>query len=211
MSEVGRRICQLAEDAARDDDPESALRTLTKLRHELDAFVREQVRQGLANGRSFGELARALGISRQAAHRRYRELAPEPEPQRRLVATERTRLAVRLAEAEAQASGAAAGSRHVLLGILQTDSEAARALHAEGVTLESARAWGQNGEADGSDATGIRRLLQQAGRVALARGARELDLDGLLLAALADPDGGAGRTLAALGVTPAAVRRRLHG
>jgi ATP-dependent Clp protease ATP-binding subunit ClpA len=210
MSEVGRRICQLAEDAARDDDPESALRTLTDLRRELDIFVREQVRLGLLNGRSFGELARSLGISRQAAHRRYRDLAPErsPDSRRQLVATERVRRAVRLAEAEARRSGVAAGSLHVMLAILHTDSEAARALHAEGVTLESARAWGRDG--DGPDG-GLRHILQQAGRVALARGDRELGLEGLLLAALADPDGGAGRTLAALGVTPAAVRRRLHG
>jgi ATP-dependent Clp protease ATP-binding subunit ClpA len=213
MSEVGTRICQLAEEAAQDQDPESALRTLTELRGELDAFVRAHVARGLAAGRSFSDLARALGISRQAAHRRFRDLAPErPRARRRLVASDAVRRVVRLAHAEAVAAGTTAGSQHVLLGILRTDSEAARALKSEGVTLDGARACGQIPDADDharQDSTCVRTILRQAGRVALARGDRHLGLEQLLLAALADPDGGAHRTLTALGVTPASIRAQL--
>ena len=54
-----------------------ALETLAELRREIELFNREQVKRGLAAGRSFGEVARALGVSRQAAHRRYRDLAQE--------------------------------------------------------------------------------------------------------------------------------------
>ena len=54
------------------------------------------------------------------------------------------------------------------------------------------------------------RILRQAARVALSRGDRKVDLEQLLLAALAEPDGGATRTLTALAVEPASVRERLR-
>jgi ATP-dependent Clp protease ATP-binding subunit ClpA len=214
MSPQGKRICQLAEEAAKAHDPESALRTLTELRAELDGFVRVQVARGLAAGRSFSDLARALGISRQAAHRRYRDLASERPraPRRRLVATDPVRRVVWLAYEEAAAAGATAGSQHLLLGILRTNSDAAHALQSEGVTLDAARACGRIPDGDGhpgEDSAGVRTILRQAGRVALARGDRHLGLEQLLLAALADPDGGAHRTLTALGVTPASIRAHL--
>src|SRR5215216_4092152 len=115
----GQRIRRLAEESVAGD-PESALRALTELRQELDACVRLHVRRGLAAGRSFGDVARALGISRQAAHRRFRELAPAqgPASERGLVATDQARRVVRLARAETLAAAArAVGSRHVLLAI----------------------------------------------------------------------------------------------
>jgi len=51
-----------------------ALQALTALRTELDTYEREQVRRALEQGESFAAVARELGISRQAAHRRYRGL-----------------------------------------------------------------------------------------------------------------------------------------
>jgi transposase-like protein len=39
-----------------------------------------QAWRALDAGNSYGAVARALGISRQAAHRRYRELAAATEP-----------------------------------------------------------------------------------------------------------------------------------
>ena len=88
------------------------------------------------------------GISRQAAHRRYRELAAatepppgaEPTPARLRVAPE-ARAAVQLAGEEATALGAPRmGSEHLLLGILRAgDGKAAAVLRAAGVTLEAAR------------------------------------------------------------------------
>ena len=133
---AGRADLRARSAAAHAEVPESALRGLAELRHELEQFVRANVERALASGRSFGDVARALSISRQAA-RRYRDLAPERAPQR------------------------------------------------------------------------------QAGLVAVARGDERLGSDELqlaalaALAALADRDGGALRTLVALGVTPASVRTRL--
>ena len=211
MNQRGERICSLAEETTRADDPEAALSLLTELRRELDALEYAQVRRGLAAGRSFGDLARALGISRQAAHRRYRDLAPprRREPGR-LAASDEARSAVRLAHAEMVAAGAsAAGSRHLLLGILQTDSDAARALLSQGVTLEKARGCARSLERADDDPACLQRILRRAGRIALARGDSRLGATQLLLAAIADADGSAGRILAALGATPAAIRARL--
>ena len=196
--------------------PESALRALAELRHELEQFVRANVERALASGRSFGDVARALGISRQAAHRRYRHLAPErpPERPRRLVATDDARTAVRLARERAIAAGDPPRSEHILLGILGTHTDAARALQAEGVTFEAAQACARasapdDAQSDGDAGSSLRRILRQAGLVAVARGDERLGSDQLLLAALADRDGGALRTLVALGVTPASIRTRL--
>jgi hypothetical protein len=218
MAEQAHSICELAQESAAAGDDETALRALTELGREVDALIRVHVGQALAAGRSFSDVARALGISRQAAHRRFRDLAParRREP---LVATEAARRVVRLAQAEALAAGASPGSEHVLLGILRTDCEATRALRFDGVTPERARAWMQRdtgrardgGEIrDGDDSSALPRILKQAARVALSRGDRELDLDPLLLAALADPDGGARRTLTALSVRPASLRAKLR-
>lgn len=205
----GARICRLAEEATTVGEPESALRTLTELRAELDDFVRLQVGRGLADGRSFGELARALGISRQAAHRRYRELAPMRAP-RRLVATDEARRVVRLAHEETRATGATAvGSLQLLLGILRTDGDAARALRSEGVTLARIRECGRMADFRDDGSGSLRRILQRAGRVAFTDGDARLRPEQLLLAALADADGGAGRMLRALGTTPESIRARL--
>lgn len=209
LQEQGRRICRLAQEAAEAGDAEPALRVLTELRGELDAFERLHVGRGLAAGRSFAELARVLGISRQAAHRRYRELAPRRRRPRRLEATEHVRQVIRIALAETCAAGrTAVGSRELLLAILRTDRDAARALRAQGVTLEAARAC-RAVDGDGGDPAGLRRILQRAGRLALGRRDRQLASTHLLLALVADSDRGAAHTLAALGTTPASIRAAL--
>ena len=74
------RLTELLEHAVRASDPEVALHDLAALRRELDAFERVQAWRALDGGSSYGAVARALGISRQAAHRRYRELAAATEP-----------------------------------------------------------------------------------------------------------------------------------
>jgi hypothetical protein len=209
------RICDLAEDAARAEDPMSALSTLTELRREVDELVRVHAERALESGRSLADVARALEISRQAAHRRYRHLVPSrsPAPSRRLKLTADGRAAVRLARERAVAAGSPLRSEHVLLGILGTGGDAARALEAEGVTCETALACARTIGAEGSErAVGrgsLRGLLREAGLVAVARGEDGLGTEQLLLAALGDADGGARRTLAALGVTAASIRKRL--
>jgi transposase-like protein len=78
------RIVTQLERTLRAPDPLRALHELRVLRTELDALERERVRAALEAGASFAEVARGLGITRQAAHRRYRHLTSEPP---RLLAT----------------------------------------------------------------------------------------------------------------------------
>jgi transposase-like protein len=78
------RLVDQLERTLTASDPVRALRELRALRAELDAFERDRVRLALESGASFASIARGLGITRQAAHRRYRNLTSEPP---RLVAT----------------------------------------------------------------------------------------------------------------------------
>src|SRR3954451_25088801 len=140
MGESGQRICRLAEEAANAERPQEALRLLCELRRELEDFERRQAAHALSVGESFGEIARALGVSRQAAHRRFRDLAPgddgdgleRPTPEARLVA-----------DYAREEAGEEAGvrSEHMLIAVLRFgDGAAASALEDEGVTLLRARA-----------------------------------------------------------------------
>jgi hypothetical protein len=213
------RLTELLQHAVKAGDPETSLHALAALRKELDAFERVQAWRALDAGSSYGALARALGISRQAAHRRYRELAAAAEPPTgtpRLRVTPEARAAVQLAGEEAKTLGAVRmGSEHLLLGILRAgDSRAAGALRACGVKLESARLAAQptltgNGEGTPAITAYAREVFGEAMRHAAADGGHAIDVADLLAAALRDEGGGARRTLDALGVDAGAVRLRL--
>jgi transposase-like protein len=215
------RLAELFEHAVRASDPELSLQALAALRRELDAFERVQAWRALDAGSSYGAVARALGISRQAAHRRYRELAAAAEPPpgtvRRRVTPE-ARAAVQLAGEEAKALGAARiGSEHLLLGILRAgDDRAAGALRAHGVKLEAARLAALPtlaGDAGGATESALtayaRRVFGEAMRQAATEPGRPIDPADLLAAALADRGGGACRTLAALSVEPETILEAL--
>lgn len=73
MTSGAERLRDLAEHAVRAGEPGASLRAVTALREELVAFERLQVARLLDAGGSFGTVGQALGISRQAAHRRYRD------------------------------------------------------------------------------------------------------------------------------------------
>jgi len=208
------RICLLAEEAATTTEPETALEKLRELRDELVAFERARVAQALRTGSSFGSVAKALGISRQAAHRRYRELAP---PQgKSLSLSSQVRQAIRLAREEAAAAGARGlSSGHLLLGVLRSGGGTSSALEAGGVTADATRKclWSDSdGDSPGDPAATAetaKAVLAEAAQIARARHAPSIEADHLVLAALNGPDGGARRAVTALGVTPAAVRQRL--
>ena len=207
------RICLLADEAATTTEPEVALEKLRELRDELAAFERARVAQALRTGSSFGSVAKALGISRQAAHRRYRDLAPSKATS--LSLSRQVRQAIRLAREEATAAGARGlSSGHLLLGVLRSGGGTSVALEAGGVTADAARRCLRTGDADASGegaatAETAKAVLAEAAEIARARHASSIEADHLVLAALNGPDGGARRAVTALGVTPAAVRQRL--
>ena len=78
MSPAAGRILTELQRALTASEPLDALAGLTQLRAALDTYEHEQVRRALAQGESFAAIAREVGISRQAAHRRYRGLAAAP-------------------------------------------------------------------------------------------------------------------------------------
>jgi hypothetical protein len=188
--------------------PLDALRALAALRTQLADLERTQVRRALENGASFAELAAAVGISRQAAHRRYRALArPADQPPLTLEPVTRAdpeisraaRAALAVARDEAAREGAATiDSGHLLFGAIATaDGIVARRLRALGASVEVLRRPVRPG-------TGVRPGFERTLRSALTTEA-ELDLDRVLRVALDAPDGKAAEVLERLAVSRAGL------
>jgi ClpA/ClpB-like protein len=207
----GQRLAQLAAELAGAPTPRAALRGLRELRHELDAFERRQVAHALADGASFAAIARDLGLSRQAVHRRFRGVTADDAP---LLMTPDVRRVLQYAREESVATGAGElGSEHILLAVLRAgDVPAAALLQGAGATLERARTQIEGAAPRGrlfrreEDTGDPRAFLETPARELRARGGHRIEVEHLLLAALDDPGGGAARTLRALGVDPGAIR-----
>jgi ATP-dependent Clp protease ATP-binding subunit ClpA len=124
------------------DDPmdrlDAALVLAGTVRGHADALIDHVVAQARAAGRSWTEIGARLGVTKQAARKRFTDpVAPTPvlPPEVSL----RPRLQTCLAQAEqlAQASGAAqVGADHLLAGLL-TDGVAATILDKLGVTADA--------------------------------------------------------------------------
>ena len=195
------RITQLAAETIAASTPCAALRTLSELREELDAFERRQVAHALAEGASFAAIARELGLSRQAVHRRFRDLAAEERPLG--LAPDGRRILYYAREEAAALRAPELGSEHIVLAVLRAgDLPAAALLRSAGATLERARrhaaAMTPRGEAGN-----LRTLLAAAAREARARGAHRIEVEHLLLATLD------ARMLRALGLDAEQIRAEL--
>jgi DNA-binding NarL/FixJ family response regulator len=57
------------------DDPAEALAAVVALRHMADKLERQSVMRALGQGWTWSQIAEALGISKQAAHKRLALLA----------------------------------------------------------------------------------------------------------------------------------------
>lgn len=225
MSE--NELAALAVSVGEAEDTGEALRRIAALRAALDAHERAQVGAALAAGASFASIGRELGISRQAVHRRFSDLAPsdptEPVMRREtgpalgngLSLTPEARLVLRHASAEARAAGdPLLGGEHVLLALLRPGA-ALPVLEDAGLTLSRARtqvhaaSTGSRVFSREDDRPDARTLLAAAAREAHVRGAEQVTPELLLRCALADGDSAAVRTLRALGADPDAVIGRL--
>jgi ATP-dependent Clp protease ATP-binding subunit ClpA len=211
---TSRRIPGLAGDVVGAPTAAEALRKIRELRRELDAFEREQVARALSDGATFATIARDLGVSRQAVHRRFRSLAAgETLLQTSLDA----RRVLRLAREEASVLNAetVSGSHVVVATLRASDLGVADILRRAGATLERARTQVEAATPRvgtfrrGRSPDDLRGVLAAAARVARARRDQRIEVEHLLLGALAEQSGDAARTLAALGVDRAAVESEL--
>jgi transposase-like protein len=226
MSAGDATIEQLAREVNQITDPDTALRALTALRQELDATEPELVLRALQEGASWSRVARALGITKQAAHRKYRYLfehAITVPASATLQVTGEARRTIQYAREEAKRlHQRAVGTEHILLGILRCErSAAAQALNAVGVTLARARASlhttlpglaPEQLESAGTDGISqqARRILERSVREAVQRGDGHIGVEHLLLALLVDSRNGAVQTLEDLKTTPTRVKRQLE-
>lgn len=53
------------------NDPENALAAVVALRHMAEQLERKAVKEAIAQGWSWSQVAEALGVSKQAAHKRH--------------------------------------------------------------------------------------------------------------------------------------------
>src|SRR4051794_28768638 len=133
--------------AVRLDDPAGGLAAVRELREHLARLESIHVENALRDGWRWSDVAGALGLSKQAAHRKYAltmrsRLAAADVPaggERRLVVSDEARLTVLLARQEAEAlRRSAVGTEHLLLGLTRS-AATAELLEELGVTSESAR------------------------------------------------------------------------
>ncbi|WP_432285643.1 hypothetical protein SLT36_02320 [Aminobacter sp. BA135] len=61
------------------DDPDEALAAVVALRRLADTLERRAVRSALGQGWSWARIAQALGVSKQAAHKRLSDIGDGPE------------------------------------------------------------------------------------------------------------------------------------
>ncbi len=218
-----------------DGDPAARLRALRKLRTELESLETETAADALRGGLSWRSIGDALGISKQAAHRRHSHSVSELDLAAAtdhhgspVVVTPEARLAVRIARREALVMGTqTVGTEHLLLGLLQCrDTTVDAVFRRLGVTasraktvvsptvqmpVEQARGLRSDSSERESQAPRApvsplaRQALQLALTVAIARGAQTLGPIDMLSGVLDRDEAGATRTLSSLGVSSSAV------
>jgi hypothetical protein len=230
---------RLARQLAAATGPTEALRALAHLRRRIDELEAEQVDSALKCGYSWRLIAEAIGVSRQAAHRKHaprvaaaaRRQEEQSVAGNRLVIVGPARTAVVMARQEAAAvQSRIVGTEHLLSGLVrERKGIAAEALTNLGVALDKVRHCAQvsadraNGDPETEDlspppwARPARLPFSRRGRQALEQALREavrledehLGVEHLLLALLRDPDSRAVQCLERLDVTAAMVEDEL--
>jgi ClpA/ClpB-like protein len=224
-------LVDLTQRATQPDSPIDGLRAVSQLRNDLERLEADYVQEAVMSGLPWSRVAEALGVSRQAAHKRHsRRVKPEPRDTSNgqhartpvMMLGAGARRVVRFAREECESLGhAGIGSEHLLLGILRCpEGVAARALEDLGVSLKVARSHVERlgGDAGGAcssdhgDADTLlptaRGVLEQSLGEAVRSGSNRLEVE-YLLRGLLKENGAAGAVLEQLGLSGMAVERRL--
>jgi hypothetical protein len=202
-----------------------AVMVAARVNEQSDALIGYFVDQARASGASWSEIGGSMGVSKQAAQKRFvaRDDQILPEGNKRFTRfTPRARSCLGAAGQIAQEAGSAeVGLDHLVAGLLdEPEGVAARAVRRLGVTERQVyETLGTAGptQAYDSDAGALRQLvfggdtrtaLRGALRAALRLGHNYIGTEHLLLGALSHR-GDAMDRLAALGLTPAIVDRAI--
>lgn len=220
-----RSAPELAQVAVAVDDPGAGLEAVAELRARLDALEEMHVEHAVRAGWSWSRIASALGVSKQAVHKKHaRRVAAAAsagaalQPGRILI-TGDARRAVRSAREEASALGTSVvGSDHLLLGLLRDGrGRVALALGPLGVTAEAVREILGGRSRNGPRARGkteisprARAVLEQSLHEAVRHGDSHLGVEHLALALAREKRGESARVLGILGARPATVVERLE-
>jgi len=200
-------------DAASDDPLDqltAASETAAEVEGTTDAMLSHFVDQCRHSGRSWTEISKALGVSKQAAHKRFSPAGPSLERW-----TLRARAVLEAAAAAARDFGHNyVGTEHLLLGLFaDPDSLSAKALADAGVTRAEVEARILAVTPRGNAKVDAPPLTPRAGTVlgralseALNFGHNYIGTEHLLLALFTDEDALAAKILAELHVGRDAVR-----
>jgi hypothetical protein len=216
---VARSVVDLAALAMQDEQPGQALSAIAELRDRLDELEDVQVENARRLGWSWSEIARPLGISRQAVHHKHatRVLDGDPGGRRGRMTMGDVRRCLARARREAAALGHdSVGSDHLLLGLL-ADECAARPLRELGVSPADVREAVVQRRRTTRRRSGIETTTSSRAEAVPDRWLREalpLREEGLtaghaLLALLRDETGAAAQVLARLSVSAAAIEERV--
>jgi len=201
---------------------QDAMLVSQQLSDQADTLIGHFVDQARRAGASWSAIGEAMGVTKQAAQKRFVPSLPGIDlsgaPLTRFTLRARKALAAAQTEA-ADRRAAEVGPEHLLLGLLtEPEGLAAQAIEALGVPASQVREAvpaAQAPPAEAKPATGrlafsprAKKVLELTLREALTLGHNYIGTEHLLLAICAE--GGAGaQVLAGLGITEAAIRERV--
>jgi ATP-dependent Clp protease ATP-binding subunit ClpA len=205
------------------DELSTAAATAAQLESTSDALLSHFVDRCRRDGRSWTEISDALGVTKQAAHKRFaaeiadRIIAAVPAPSLRRF-TPRARAVLAAARQAGQESGGPANSGHLLVALYsEPEGIASRVLVAMGVSAEAARAAfealpaadaGPQSEAS-AYTRDVAEALRDALTEALALGHNYIGTEHLLLGLYRSENSPAAAILATVGSTEAEARTRV--
>jgi Clp amino terminal domain, pathogenicity island component len=204
-------------DAASDDALDQltqASRTTAALEELGDALLGHFVDQSRRSGRTWSQISTALGVTRQAVHKRFSVGAPKLER-----FTPRARAVLRGAADQARTlQSGYIGTEHLLLALFEpADGPAAQVLTEAGITRADCekRLWLHHPRQGSPSTTGqlpstpqMVEVLRSAVEEALRLGHNYIGTQDLLLALFSDPHDPAAKALTSLGASADDMRNR---